>query len=222
MPTFYYMERNRVKTRNLKLWAVAIVVIAVAAGCPGVGGPQTETIISTASLDGDVTSAGGVTKTADVMNVGDTLTNYGSRGFVSFDVNSIAPPATDDFDVSSVTLKLTMENDFWDPITDLGNVVVELVEYGTSLDASDYSATAIGSPVVLATTTGVLVDFEADVTSLVQDYIASGDADSLVRWQFRLRPATNETDNDGVTDETSWGTAEYVDGYRPTLIVTYR
>lgn len=212
------------KTRSL-IGLISLAVVLTLAACSPAA--QTVTLSSTSSLDDQVTSAGAVgAPDAEELNVWDNTSNQGVRGFYSFDVQAIAPPSTDEFSVSSAILKLTMTDWFdtttFDPIVALGNVVVELVEYGASLDAADYTAAAIGAPVTLATTTGIAVDFEADVTALIQQYIDSGDPDALVRWQFRLRHADAATNSDGAFTETEWATNENAsEALRPALTVRY-
>jgi hypothetical protein len=207
------------KNKSVRIFIVLISVLIIA-GCPA--GPKTAVLESTAALDGEVTAGGAVSTGGEEVNVGDTVNGTGSRGFFSFDVSGIAPADTADFTVDRVVLKLTMTDWFGFPIDELGNVVVELVEYGTALDASDFGTAALGSSVILAADAVMLTDYEADLTSPVSAYIASGDTDSLLRWQFRIRHTTESNGDDSI-DETEWGAAENTgDIYRPELTVTYR
>ncbi len=60
------------------------------------------------------------------------------------------------------------------------------------------------------------------MTGAVKTYIATGDPDSLIRWQFRIRHAT-ESNGDDTINKTEWAAAENTgDIYRPELRVTYR
>ncbi|MFW5880176.1 MAG: DNRLRE domain-containing protein [Spirochaetota bacterium] len=205
---------------------VSLATAGIALLLAGCAPPPTSVDLrSTAALDGEVTSAGGVITSSDEANVGDNQSNQSSRAFFSFDVSAIAPSETEDFDVTSARLRLTMMDWFsidaaLDPTVDLGNVVVELVDYGTSLNGADYSLPAIGDAVTLATNARMTTTYEADVTQLIVDYIDSGNPTSLGRRQFRLRHET-ETDGDDSTDETEWATQENHEDYAPVLTVTY-
>ena len=205
--------------------AVMAFTAILLAGCSSGSSVSGSVVLySTASLDGDITGTA-VSTDEETVDAGDNDSDNTSRGFFSFDVSGIAPDSTDEFEVASVILKLTMTDWFdadgdSDPIADMGNVVVELVEYGTSLDSGDMSVAADYGSVTLASDFGMIVDFEANVTQMVQNYIDSGDTDSLDRWQFRIRHI-KPTDSDGTSDITRWAASEY-DGtdYDPSLTVS--
>jgi len=210
----------------MKYFYIFLAALLILAGCDdgsGASGVTTKTLYSTASLDGQVSSAGSVITTGETIDVGDNASNQELRGFYSFDVSGIAPATTEDFKIRRAILKLTMTDWFDNPVENLDSVVVELVEYGTSLESGDFSVTSIGEWVVLATDNVMLTDYEADMTSRIQDYLTSGDSESLVRWQFRIRHSGESSDGNDTASFTRWATRDYVNGdiYQPTLTVTF-
>ena len=101
------------------------------------------TLYSSASLDGYVRSDGNTDASAVSMWVGDFFTgaaDIGVRGFVSFDISTLSGT------INSATLRVNQHQRSADPYVDLGGEVrVDHMNYGTSLDAGDYNAAALNS-----------------------------------------------------------------------------
>jgi len=94
----------------------------------------TVTILSTDALDGIVGSGGDFSLTGDVVQAGDSTTNLGYRGFVSFELSAIPPGAT----VLTATLRLVQKQVSGDPYGSMGAVLVDQTVYGNVLESGAY------------------------------------------------------------------------------------
>jgi hypothetical protein len=161
------------------------------------------TIVSTAALDGFVISdstgsAGGggpLVGDFDAVAPGKTY-----RTLYSFDITAFPAGAV----LDSARLRLFLAAHTTTPFTELGNVIVDHVDYGATFEGSDYYAGALQSNIgVIATDTirgykslGVSSSVQADLTA------------ARTRTQFRLRFSTTDGNNDGTNDYVQFGDAE--------------
>ena len=103
-----------------------------------------------------------------------------------------------------------------DPYVDLGGEVrVDQMSYGTSLDASDYNAAALNSYIGTVSVNNTLEWKSLDVTSSVQDDINN----SRVRSQFRLYFPT-EQDGESDSDRAYFYTSNNATS-KPELVIVY-
>lgn len=124
------------------------------------------------------------------IGVGDSApNNTTAKGFVGFDISSIAGRTA-----VSATLRVYQANIYGGtPYTDLGNILVDHVNFGSSLDSGDYSAGALTSNIGTISNNSTLEWKTLDVSSYVQADINAGRTSS----QFRFRFYPNDTDSDG-------------------------
>lgn len=114
------------------------------------------------------------------------------RGFLSFDLAALPS----NVEIIQARLTLTQKDISGDPyFKGLGGVIVDLVDYGSSLDADDFGAPVLVENVGTLSDNGLLGPKELDVTEAIRWARAKG----LSRVQFRLR-FSQETDDDGSTD----------------------
>jgi hypothetical protein len=144
--------------------------------------------------------------------VGDTSVNTGCRGFVSFDIGSIPPGAT----IISATLRMYQEAVNGRPYADLGNIMVDHIDYGSTLDGADYSLLALKEAIGTISNNAALEFKILDVTESLQDDMDHG----RTRSQYRLLFPT-QTDNDSVED-AAFFTSANIGGHTPELVVTYQ
>ena len=100
-----------------------------------------KTIRSDAALDGYIISSGGVRAISASIIVGDTNMDYGERGFLSFDLNSL-PAGT--LRIEDARVAIYPYQKMGNPNT-LGQLRVVSVNYGDSLDMQDFDAAGIGN-----------------------------------------------------------------------------
>ena len=180
---------------------------------------QTLEIISVSSMDGWVESDGSASSDMGGPLTGDyenSNPNVGYRQFFSFGLADIPDGAT----IVSASLELFQTNYYGSPLTDLGNVVVDHLDYGATLDGGDYDMLALTSNI------GTLSDNTTeeykilDVTTYVQtDFAAARDYS-----QYRVRFSVQDNDNDGARDSVSFTDAEdscCSTGKLPKLVVEY-
>jgi len=170
---------------------------------------QTKTINSTASLDGwRASNNGGNTDWYIEIGRNTTLT---SRGYLSFDLGSIPSGTT----ITAATLRLYQKTIVGTPYS--GNsVVVDHVDYGSSLGSEDYALTPLSSAIGTLTNNASIEWKDLGVTSYVKNDTSSGRS----RSQFRIRFLTETTGTD------AWARFESGDNYMgtgnlPQLVVKY-
>jgi hypothetical protein len=144
---------------------------------------------SSAALDGEVgsdltaTSAGGAPRTGDVESF-PTSTAY--RQFYSFDFAKI-PAGTS---VTAATLRLYQASVSGSPYDGtLGNLVVDHVNYGASLDGTDYAVGALLSNVSTLSSDSSVGYKTLEVTNRVQNDLDNGRVRSQYRMRFSLLDA---------------------------------
>jgi|LGOV01.1.fsa_nt_gb hypothetical protein len=174
--------------------------------------PVIVTLNSTSGLDGFVTSGESAVTWSQIM-VGDTSANVSVRGFLSFDISSIPPFAN----IVSATLRAYQEAVTRTPYADLGNVIVDHLDYGTTLDGTDYDLAALQSNVGTLSDNPTIEYKTLDVTTRVEADINDGRA----RSQYRLLYPT-PTDGDSLRDAAFFTSAYPGTGNLPELVVTYQ
>lgn len=214
--------------RQFAAWPAAVGIWALL-GCelgdgsggngPGLGNPVTVELVSTGSLDGYMRSDGngataGTPITGDLEGAGPTLANIGYRQFYSFDLSAIPPGSA----IVSATLHVFQAAVGGEPYTDLGNVIVDHVDYGTTLDFAAYNAAPLTGNVGTLMNDATLAYRTLAVTARVQADLTAGRA----RSQYRLRFSLRDANNDLQSDYTQLTDGEFAGAQVPKLVVTYR
>lgn len=201
---------------TLRLLGVLAAVLAFP-GCGGGGDssppPFTATIESTALLTGTVRSSGEVATGASFV-AGDRGTPtdppVGLRAFLSFDLAAAGIPAGATVDSAVLTFVLGFSAG---TPTELGDLLVDQVEYGNVLDAGAYDRAfpvnqGMG-PIDLSSPTGTKA---LDVAAAVQECLTAPRPEAQFRMRFQ-----SETDGDMEHDQV----AGFL-GTPPLLVVIYR
>jgi hypothetical protein len=164
------------------------------------------------NVDGYVRNDG-ITVNTTISSTGDTNSNVGERGLVGFDISSIQGKT-----VVSATLRIYQYIVTGSPYTDLGTIVVDHINFGSSMDVGDYSLAALASNIGTISSNATYEWKTLDVTSYVQADLVAGRTSS----QYRIR-FTTETDLGGDTDYSGFESAENngSTGNKPELVVTY-
>jgi hypothetical protein len=197
---------------------VGLVASLVPVACGGGSAPPTLVtivLLSTPALDGTVGRNGSFGTTGPVVQAGDSTTNLGLRGFVSFDLGSIPPGAT----VIAATLRLTQERVTGNPYGDFGPVVLDQVLYGSVLESGAFDRSfPVNQQFATLSSDSALGEKTVDATAPVQHSLASGHAES----QYRLRfPIESDGQADFDLADFNSGDVENTPDVRPTLTVTY-
>ncbi len=182
----------------------------------------TETVVlqSVGALDGYWLNDGtGSTDQEILVGNGEQADPFGelvARGFMSFDVSSIPTDAT----IEGVELRFYQKTVQGAPYDKLGNLVLEHVYYGSSLNDSAYDTPALGSANIAEQTSAGAWYILSDptITSWVEATVSPGRPQFQLRLQFR-----RETDGDGTEDWVAIVPGGGVLGSRnqPQLTVTY-
>jgi pSer/pThr/pTyr-binding forkhead associated (FHA) protein len=186
----------------------------------GIKEPETITFKSEGALDGYRLNDGSGSNTQDILvgngELVDPVGELVARGFMSFDLSSIPAGAT----VESAELRFYQKEIQGDPYTKLGNLLLEHVDYGASLDDSAYNTPAIESAVLDQQRTPGAWYILSDLTlaSWIQSNVEAGRSRFQVRLQFR-----QETDGDSSEDWVAIQAGGGVLGSRnsPQLTITY-
>ncbi len=163
----------------------------------------TLTLPSDPALDGFVTNDGQAIATGAGPAVGDTdaiLPGRAGRQFFSFQIAGVPTTA----EIVSATLRLYQAGVDGDPFGSLGSLVVDRVDLGDALDASDYDRPALQAEIGLLPTEVTLGYKALDVTAAVQAERASG----RTRLQLRLRFSQRDGDHDTQNDLVAFSDAE--------------
>lgn len=142
--------------------------------------PASVTIIqpSTPHLDGFRASNNGGNDSAEIR-IGRNI-NLTMRGFVSFDVPATLSGKT----VSSVFLRLYQYQVTGSPYSVGGNLLVEHMDYGSTLGSEDYDASVFDSASATMGASNPTIEWkDIDVTSAFKNDLAAGHS----RSQYRLR-----------------------------------
>lgn len=204
--------------RRSLAFASCLLPLSVAA-CGGGGNdapPVTIEIRSTALLDGTVGEGGDFGTDGPVVQAGDSTTDLGYRGFLSFDLGGIPAGA----EIVEARLRVVQRNVQGDPYGTLGTVWVDQVVYGNVLESGAYDRTfPLNQAFAQLSADSTLGPKEVDATAAVQ---ADVDAPRL-QSQFRLRfnTATDATADFDLANFYS-GDDENMEADRPLLTITYR
>lgn len=174
---------------------------------------QTKTLSSTASLDGFRSSNHGGNAGLDIR-AGRNI-NLATRGFVSFELSDIPEDAT----VTKVTLRLYQTKVVGDPYGVGGNLKVDHLAYGDSLDDNDYASAALLSSFSTLTSNATVEWKDVDVTEAVNNDIA----EERTRSQFRIHFETENTGGDATGDFAYFESADNSEGSgnTPKLVIEY-
>lgn len=167
---------------------------------------------SSVNVDGAVWSDGAFY--TNLLQNGDDSSNSYGRGLVGFDISSLQG-----WTIVSATLRLYQDTVDPAAYTSLGTVVVDHINFGSSVDSGDLTGGTLTSNIGTLSTSATIEWKTLDVSSYVQADINAGRTSS----QFRTRFTTN-TDSDGVRDLAFFDDSENTGGTgnRPQLVVTYR
>lgn len=195
-------------------------LVAIVQVVKGVTEPQTVILSSEAALDGYWLNDGSGSNNQDILvGNGELVDPFGelvARGFMSFDVSGIPAGAT----IESVALRFYQKTIQGDPYGKLGNLVLEHVYYGTSLDDSAYNTPALGSAMLAVQSSpgSWYVLSDPTITSWVQSNLAAGRIRFQLRLQFR-----QQTDGDGQEDWVAIepGRGALASRNSPQLTITY-
>lgn len=148
---------------------------------------------------------------------GDEGNSVRIRSFFSFPISSLFNKT-----IVSATLRLYQSSTVdGAPYTDLGNVIVDHIDLGESLDNSDYNKTAMTSNIGTLSSSPSEGFKTLDVSTYVNSDVSAGRQGS----QFRLKFSPNESNNDNGNDNVAFGTYEEIlvpAGSKAQLVVTYR
>jgi hypothetical protein len=184
-------------------------------------GPQVLVLRSEAALDGFLLNDGTGSNIQDIIVGNGRITEPAgelvSRGFLSFDLADVPAGAT----IEGVELRFYQKTIQGEPYEKLGNLMLDQVDYGSSLDPGAYDLPALDSAglATLASANSWYVLSDPLITSWVQSTLDHDQA----RFQLRLR-FRQETDGDG---EEDWVAIEPGGGLlsspnAPQLTITYR
>ena len=139
-----------------------------------------------------------------------------ARGFMSFDLSQIPAGAT----IDSAELRFYQKEIQGSPYEKLGNLVLEHVYYGASLDAGAYDTPALATAVLGMEMSSQAWYILSDPT--IADWVQSSLEEGLSRQQFRLQ-FSQETDGDGQEDWIALQGGDSILGSleAPQMIITY-
>jgi hypothetical protein len=213
----------RVDTRNevLESDETNNQLVAVVQVLEAPAGPQVVVLRSEAALDGFLLNDGTGSNIQDIIvgngRIAEPTGELVSRGFLSFDLADIPAGAT----IEGVELRFYQKAIQGQPYDKLGNLMLEQIDFGTSLDPGAYDLPALDSAglATLTSPNSWYVLSDPLITSWVQDTLDHDQA----RFQLRLR-FRQETDGDG---EEDWVAIEPGGGLlsspnTPQLTITYR
>ena len=203
------------RLRGVLAWSLLGAVGPLLLACGG-SGPHvtTVTLPAVAALDGQTSSTGSASPGAALV-VGDFSSNASARGHLRFDHSAIPTNAQ----VVAATLEVFQTVVTATPYADLGNVLVDHVDLGASLDAADHASPALLDSFGTLSTSPVLEGKTLDVTARVRADREAGRTTSDFRLHFAV-----PTDNDGVQELVIFNDTENNSGtlaQRPRLTLTY-
>lgn len=167
---------------------------------------------STAALDGSQASNGGHNYSEIIVGRNENLVQ---RGFVSFSLSDIPVGST----VTEATLRLYQNQTTGNAYGVGESVKIDHLNFGDSLDSTDYGMAALSSGFATLTSNGQLEWKDAVVTSQVKDDFANARS----RSQFRIHM---NTENIGGTITGDFAYFESADntggtGNKPQLVIKY-
>jgi hypothetical protein len=156
-----------------------------------------------AALDGWAESGGGAQANGGGPLVGDlesATPGLGFRQFFSFDFTPLAPAE----EVTGAVLTLFQASASDAPYASLGNVIVDHLDYGPTLDGADYNLPPLIANIGTISDDAVEEFKQLPVTAQVRADRTAG----RVRSQFRLRFQLGDIDFDGASDFVQFGDVE--------------
>lgn len=136
-----------------------------------------------------------------------------TRGFVTFDLSSVPTGIT----VREALLRLYQKDSIGTPYTLIGEVRIDHLLYGDSLDADDYSTAALLGNITTLSTSKRIGWKEADVTEVVRDDFANGRSQS----QFRIHFSKETTGGDQKGDYIYFTPSDNKSQNSPQLVIEY-
>ncbi|MGH7753609.1 MAG: DUF7594 domain-containing protein [Gemmatimonadales bacterium] len=211
--------RSFARTPRLALLAGTLLI---AGSCgENLGPDETLTLGSTATLDG-FTYAGAASG-GNAAGSGPLLGDYDNvfpgreyRQFYSFDLSALPGDA----EIQSATLRLYQASVQGNPYVELGVVVVDHVDYGVVLDATDHGIAALASAIGTLSASST----EEYKTLVVTSAVRADQTADRTRSQFRVR-FVDDGNNDGTADFASFSDAEdscCTSGFLPELVIVYK
>lgn len=174
---------------------------------------KTRILAPIADLDGFRASDGGGNNLAEIK-LGRSISSV-SRGFVAFDLSSIAPSAK----VTEATLKLYQAKIVGSPYASGGNLKVDHLTYGDSLDDSDYGMSALSSSFDNLSSNPTLEWKEVDVTEQLRNDLANARSVSQFRIHFQIENTGGNATGDFAYFESAENTLK--SGNIPQLVISY-
>ena len=174
---------------------------------------QTKILDSTAGLDGFRSSNNSGNNTLEVRTGRNA--NLVTRGFISFDINEIPSGAT----ITEATLRLYLANSVGNPFGAGGQIKVDHLTYGDSLDASDYGMAALSSSFTTLTSNATKEWKDTNVTDRVKDDIANARSRSQFRIHFQVEATGGDVAGNFVYFEAAENSTG--SGNTPQLVVKY-
>ena len=175
---------------------------------------ETRVLGGNTSLDGYRSSNNGGSTTVEIWVGRNNVATF--RGFVSFDLKSLPANIT----IEKAILKMNQMGIVGKPYVIGGNVVVDHLDYGTSLEATDYNRVAIKTHIGVLSNDDTFGEKDLEVTDSVKNdlYYKRG------RSQYRLRFATETIGGNSSGDITYFDPEEslYQNHKPPQLVITFK
>ena len=199
---------------------LALLLITACGGGGGGGGagaviPATLDARIYESLSGTIhnDNPGGSIVRYDLWCAGDLSANTTRRAFYSFIVADLPPGA----DVQSAVLSTRQYLVVGTPFDTLGEVIVDHVDLGPTLNAPDYAHVQWSLDIGTLSASPDLGRRSLDVTAAVRADVAARRGVSSFRLRHRL-----QTDIDGQRDYTAFSSVEWPEEHRRvSLLITY-
>lgn len=179
----------------------------------GVGGSGSDSLHAVPDLTGVIQTSGSVMVDTTVF-AGDrdaAVPGLNTRGFYTFDLSTIPAGKS----IRSAKLKAIQSAVKGSPYTDLGNLVVDHLIYGTSLDSADYNLPSLSTAFAVLSDSSNLGSHLANVFQQVRADLQAGRTIS----QFRIRFSDKDGDNDGLEDNIMLNDID--DDPPPIIILTF-
>jgi len=206
--------------RRTRIVPALIVLLALAqGGCGGGGddGPEVLTFFSEPALDGMVFSSGLVFTDGGSPGTGDA--DAAGNGIAARQFFSFLLDIPDGATIAAAELRIGQVNVIGTPYATHGVVLLEPLDYGTSLDSTDFGIFVAPELTGQMSTNATVQTKTRNVTTLLIRAINAG----AQRFQVRLRFDDLDSDADGVSDAARFNDAERSfngTGQAPVLIVT--
>lgn len=175
--------------------------------------PLSLTVGSTAILDGFESSNGGGNLTLEIR--AGRNSNLITRGFVSFKIPSELQGKT----VDKATMRLYQGQVIGAPYTALGNLLVDHVNYGSTLDNSAYAMSALQTSFATVTNNQALEYKDTDVKDQLIDDLANGRTYSEYRLHFAIEAIGGDLNGDFAYFESQDNSMNT--GKQPQLVISY-